>query len=194
LSPHQQLILSQQEQAINKLTQSLIKDFNVYRNNPIIRDIFKLKNQDFRRSVVYILGGIGEGIKTKKTTGNTRNTSLIDERRLQAKKKIVEALMMIVNNRDEDLNIRWMAASSLQRMKVNMDKYFSRNNLTNPRTAQSIDLLTDADQEKISMSMRPMLEFDIYSGEYIYHQRELCGGGIPEIYFALRNLLNKTKK
>jgi HEAT repeat protein len=176
-----ELTLIQQNLTIGELKSILTR--NIYVNYPpVFKEIFKLKNQDRRRSAIYILGGIGERIERNSAIKNAKQS-------LQAKREIIEILTKIVSDPDDDQNIRWMAALSLQIMNMNIDQdqYFSQDNLT-----KSVYLLLPGDN---FVRGRPnYLRFDIYSGEYISDNRGPCGGPLSDIYFALRNLISKTKK
>lgn len=99
---------------------ALIALLNKENAKPALQPALELKNQDIRRSAAYALG---------------RLLSYNQEPGL-ANRKIIEALTAVVDDSDDNLDIRWMAATSLQESDINMDDFFSDNNLINPKTFQ----------------------------------------------------------
>jgi HEAT repeat protein len=134
---------------------------------PALQPVFELKNQDIRRSSVYALG---EFLSSNKEHGATD-------------KKILEALAAVVNDSNDNLDVRWMAATSLQKASINMDKFFTNNNLVNPKTVQC--------PYPNSGGFRGLggLRFDPYEQRCIYDNRIGCGDGPTTIFAALRRLL-----
>ena len=184
-----QLIFTQQELAINQSMQILSIGDRRYYSLPIFKDILKRKDLDLRRSAIYVLGGIGEGIDIMESTKKPEEGAQVSQQRLQTRNRIIEILMALVQDPNEDQDLRWMAASSLQRMKANMDSYFSNNSLPNPKLVKPIYLDRDP-----KIPGNTALEFDIYSYQFLYAENNPCGDGLSEIYYALRNILNKPKK
>jgi HEAT repeat protein len=180
------LMLNQQNFTINKLI-LITKRSSELDKNHLFKKIFKLKNQDIRRSAIYVLGEIGRGIERRKDDEMEKEN--LYNQHLQTEKNIIEYLTTIVSDQNEEQNIRWMAAASLQKMNINLDQYFFQNKLINPRKVKTINLNTYS-----GPIFDPRLDFDIYSGELIYNPYAKCGGGLSEIYFALRNLFNNNKK
>jgi HEAT repeat protein len=152
------------QDVISQLLSILEEKKNEYKDFPLLKSIFKLKNQDIRRSVVYILG----------------NPSL------KGKSYIVNALMQILSDQGEDLNLRWMAATSLQELDMNVDWFFREKQLLNPKSYQC----PNPDGRP---RLTPEFNFDIYLSQCIYRYGA-CGAGLSEVYRALMDLLNQSKK
>ncbi len=145
----------------------------------VLENVFKLKNQDFRRSVAYSLGNIGEELQE----GNKYPL---------VKKRINMALMAVMKDKKDDLDIRWIAATALQKLNVNnVNWFFADNRLANPNNIQCQFSLSKTSDDFIT---DPGLVFDIYSSQCIYDFGGLGGGGLSQIYDKLRALLNRSKK
>jgi HEAT repeat protein len=214
--------LSEVQYIVSNLT-STIKNKNIqYSEYPILQKVFKLKDQDIRRSAIYALGSI--------------NFSQFKKVHIyyQFQKEITDVLTAIVIDQNEDLDIRWMAAAKLQSFKIPMDNFFEKQKLVNPATAIAksrwigLSELRKISDRKASFlisryenqyvnpettktnlqneyllnqygyipALHPFvgLDFDIYSKQYIYNSAGGCGGGLGEIFNVLRSLLNGSKK
>ena len=157
---------SNNKDTIYKLELLLNQSSGKYEKSAIFRDIFKLKDQDFRRSIIYVLGEIA------------------GDPEFVEKQKTVRILTNILNDQREVKDIQWMAATSLQRMKLNLDSFFTRNNLLNPEQVQCKFPRTEAHYG---------LSFDRYSGRCFYDEFSSCGDGLAEIYAALTRLIRLKK-
>jgi hypothetical protein len=187
-----------EELAIDELI-SIIAKYSIQHNNyPVLSNIFKLKKQDFRRSAVYALGRIGKEITRRIKFRKGSESEYLQEtaKNLQAKREITKTLTIIINNRNEDISLRWVAAASLQEMDVNVDNFFVENDLANPKTARWKFPPGDTPWEfKRYGRFVTGIIFDIYSGDLFYDNSSAgCGAGLGEIYNTLRNLLNLNKK
>jgi HEAT repeat protein len=154
---------------------SLIKILeNKYEGTPALKELFAFKDKDIRRSAAYALGEIAD--------------SDADENRIifkdkENKQKIVNALTAIVQNQQEDIDVRWMAATSLQKLGINQDSFFTKYNLVNPKTIKC----------PFPYGQPPHytgLRFDRYSAQCYYDDRMGCGAGLSEIYSELRRRLS----
>ena len=167
---------------------------NQYDDHLILKNTFKLKNQDLRRGAVYALGRIGSNIQlTTVGVDSVREDLQRNAQRSQMRRKITEALMAISNDKTEDLDVRWVAAASLQKMSIDVNQFFIENKLVNPKTArwQFPHGGTPWRQERFTGGI---IIFDIYSSNLLYDTRGGCGDGLLEIYNTLRNLLAPKKK
>ena len=83
-----------------------------------VREILINKNYDYkvRYSAAFILGYIGLQVSSNGMPLN----------------EIVAALNSIVNDSDEDIDIRWMSAFSLKKLGQDTNHFFAKNNLVNP--------------------------------------------------------------
>ena len=122
--------LSEIQFAFSELTSILKNRSSQYKNHPVLQNIFRLKGQDIRRGKIYALGAIGAELKKISNRPNQQRNSYP-----QIQREIVTTLMAIVTDREEDLDIRWMAAASLQKLKVDVDWFFSKEQLINPAVA-----------------------------------------------------------
>lgn len=130
--------------------------------SPALQLVFELKNQDIRRSIIYALGEL-----------------LSKQGSEQTNQKIINVLTTIVNDPSENINIRWMAATSLQKSSIAMDNFFTDNNLINPETVQCA----------YPKSRQPGMKFDRYEQRCLYDEEVGCGDGPTMIFARLRTLL-----
>jgi HEAT repeat protein len=120
------------------------------------------QNQDIRRSAAYTLG---EFLSSNKKHGFTEQ-------------KIIEALTVVVNDSNDNLDVRWMAATSLQEAEININNFFKDNNLINPKTVQCP-----------FPQFGQGLSFDRYEQRCLYSTKQGCGDGPTQIFSTLRRLL-----
>ena len=164
---------------VNTVIPGLIRVLeNKYEGNPALKEIFEFKGRDIRRSAAYALGGIGDSSRSE-------NVVVID---IGNRQKIVNALTVVVQNQQEDIDIRWMAATSLQKLGINQDSFFTEYNLINPLTVKC----------SFSYSRLPdwhlgELFFDRYSAHCKHDYSIGCGDGMAEIYSELRRRLSRSK-
>ncbi|ACK64836.1 HEAT domain containing protein [Rippkaea orientalis PCC 8801] len=144
---------------------------NKYEGNPALKEIFVFKDRDIRRSAAYALGEIANSSADEESViiKDTKN-----------KQKIINALMAVVQNQKDDLDVRWMTATSLQKIGINQDSFFTKYALVNPKTIRL--------QNK---SPTPSFRFDRYSSNYYYSVEYGCGNGLGEIYSELRRRLSR---
>lgn len=173
---------------ISRLTSMLNVDSNQYENSTILKDVFKFKNQDLRRSIVYAIGKIGSTIKPDET-GNAIENAQQNGQRLEARRKIAEALNTIYRDKTEDLDSQWMAAVFLQDMDTNTNGFFVENQLINPKLARW--QFSHGSVPWKPQAFIPGIIFDTYSGELLYDDRTGCGDGLADIYNTLRSLLGR---
>ena len=178
------------ENVFMKLT-LIIKDKYTYnQDNLVLKNVFKLKNQDIRRSAVYSLGKYGERLVNSESKNNTSNYTKEDFLALiKIKKGIIETLTEIINDQSDDINVRWMAAVSLQDMNVDVSHFYAQNNFINPDKVH-----WQFSRSRKGRGKGPGLRFDIYSADIIYDNRAPGGAGLAEIYDTLRKLLNQGRK
>ena len=187
---------------IAQLTLILARNSSQFEGSPILKNIFKFKNQDLRRSAVYTIGGIGQGTEwlgdplfggEGRLEGESLRQNLErNTRRLKTRREVTNILVAVVNNRAEDINIRWVAAASLQEMNIDVNQFFVENKLVNPKTARWQFPHGETPWRRRIFTGGTI--FDVYSGELLYSTRTGCGGGLLEIYNTLRNLLTPKKK
>lgn len=200
-SQMQTVVNEEMQVAITGLTAMLERNSSQSENSSVLKNIFRLKNQDLRRSIVYALGNVGIAIELENIERDNNSDKLINVReslqrnakRLQARRKIIGILTTITNDKTDDLEVRWVAATSLQKMNVYTERFFSENNLVNPRTARWQFPHGFSVPWVIEKSRDSGFIFDIYSGGLIYDTRTGCGDGLVEIYNTLRNLINRKK-
>lgn len=162
---------------ISDLTSILKKNSNQYESSPILNKILKLKNIDIRRSAAYALGKIGNVLNTEEKYPNLKG-------------KIVDILQSVVDDKTDNIEIRWMAAASLQMTGIKMDQFFIEKKLVNPATIKC-QFPNGLSHWLAYKSRTSGLAFDIYSGECFYDNRIGCGEGLAEIYNTLRRLLSR---
>jgi HEAT repeat protein len=137
---------------ISRLSQLLRENSTHYKNFSVLDSIFKLKNQDLRRSVVYTLG------ESKMRFRKPDHKSEIDN-------EITDVLINVVNDKTENPDIRWMAATKEYQCQF-------------PHIGRGITGFS----------------FDRYASQCVYNYTIGYGAGLPELYDALRNLLSSPKK
>ena len=150
--------------AMNALTLELKRNTKQQQISPVLDEIFNLKNQDVRRSIVYALGVVPFD-----------EDPPVDSQR----KEVINILMGILNDTNDDLDVRWMAATSLQSLGINVEKLVNLKKIRNQ--LPSIGRVTTG------------FVFNRYSGQFRYDYSTGCGAGLGEIYGALINLLNRSK-
>ena len=229
--------LSEIQFLVSELTSILSNYTREYEENPVMQNIFKLKGQDIRRSVIYSLGTIGTGllrsdsIKYYYNLYNFPNSRDFDEYP-QVQEEIIEVLTNIAADQEENLDIRWVAAAHLQAANVPVDDFFLKENLIDPaivlaqsRWVTAMELMESQEAFPnrgysflIPDEARPVdpsairrqhgyllnqygyvlgvpgLDFDIYSKQYIYDNREGCGAGLGEVFNTLQRLFNRTSE
>lgn len=116
--------------------------------------IFFDKNQDIRRSAIYAL---------KKLDNPSQ--------------EVIQTLKAIAENKDDHIEVRWMAAVVLQRYGFDMQEFFILENQPNP-----------LNQTCHQISPYDLNVFDIYQKRCLYSQSG-CGDGFRGIYDRLRELL-----
>ena len=130
---------------------------------PVLSVILKDKNLDIRRSVIYTLGNIG------------RKNSV-------SKPEVIDILTMVMNDNNEHIDIRWMAAASLEKMGK-ATNFFVQYNLPQPLDESCVDVRYIA---RFTSS-----QFDLYGGRCLpFHGGR--GAGISELYQQIRALLSGT--
>jgi HEAT repeat protein len=150
---------------VSQLLAMLSEAKNEYGSH-LLKELFKLKNQDLRRSISYALGN----------------------QAFKRDVRVVNTLTEIVNNESEELDTRWMAATSLQNLDIhNTDWFFNEKKLLNPKSYQC------RLRSGVVRFMTGFI-FSRYSAECIYNYSSGCGAGLGQIYESLRNLLNRSKK
>jgi HEAT repeat protein len=146
-------------------------------NSSAIQTALKNKNADHRRSAAYVLWQMG---------------SLAN----QAKND----LMAVVKNENDNLDVRWMAATALENMGQDMDRFFTDNNLTNPQNFIPAQCPNDTWDIEVNSKVyldRFYKERTVDTNELIYAGRciygDLGGGGgtIAGFYETLKALLNR---
>jgi len=140
--------------------------------NIAIRDVLKYKNKDIRRSAAFLLGEIA-------------SSDIISKKKSELKETIKSSLLKVVENEEEDIDIRWMAASSLQLLEVEIEWFYQKNSLINPKKIKQYP------PENFRLS------FDRYYARIVYDGEPQCGDGLYEIYTSLRRRLarrNSNKK
>lgn len=132
---------------------ALIATLNTSTNFPrALEEVFHDKDQDIRRSAAFGL-------------------SLLDN----PSKEGINALKNTVQNRRDHLEVRWMAAVSLQQHGIDMSDFFDSENQPNPFLQTCPDFAGNI--------------FGIYEKRCLYPQHG-CGDGYYGIYQNLRRLLS----
>ncbi len=166
---------------VNIIIPGLIKVLeNKYEGNPALKEIFELQDRDIRRSAAYALGEIAN------SSADDENEVIIKDK--DNKQKIVNALTVVVENQQEDIDIRWMAATSLQKLGINQDSFFTEYNLINPLTVKC-----PFPYSQLSRYRYGGLRLDRYSAQCYYDERTGCGAGLAEIFSELRRRLSGSK-
>jgi HEAT repeat protein len=158
---------------------SLLNDIQKDVNYPMLQNILKLKNQDQRRATVYALGVKYQFVPINFRSPNSRYPSSLESSEIT---NTIKELRQILDNKKDDLDVRWMAAASLQKLDIDVNQFFLENKLPNPKSVKC--------QFPIGGHIAG-LSFDIYSSQCIVDGRIGCGDGLTEIYNALRRLLSK---
>lgn len=169
---------------INSLIEQLTLILQFQHNvDSLPEEILTDRNQDIRRSVVYIFGTILEYLY------NDRDERDID-RVIAAtwKQKSTNTLMEIFEDKTENLEVRWMAAIFLQKTGLDLTSFFQENNLLNPNNFRCSNTLRHG-EPPYYLGMR----FDNYNGNCIYDDAQGCGAGIVELFDELREILSRQK-
>lgn len=142
----------------------LIKVLNSNRKNPLaLQTALKDKNADHRLSAAYVLWDMG-------TLANSASSASSD-------------LMTVVKNENDNLYVRWMSATALERMGNNMEQFFEMNNLINPKTLTPNDCPNDIynpefDNEATIAEAPSKIETNTH--EIVYQGRCIYGDITPE--------------
>lgn len=121
-------------------------------------------SQDLQRASLFALGELGS-LK-----------GMLQQDRIRT------SLQSVLNDEREDRDIRWVAAVGLKKMGDNVGFAFNRLGRPDPDKNGKIDFMDG----KIRMT----LAFDAYEARYMTDPSFGCGGGLPEVYSALRNLFS----
>jgi HEAT repeat protein len=129
---------------------------------PALSEILEDKDVDIRRSAVYALGSIGNKYSA-------------------SKEFVIEVLTKVMNDENEHLDVRWMAAASMAKMGKPVERFFVDHNLPEPVKdacieSRFIDRFLDSD-------------FDLYAGRCLYSMGGR-GAGLAQIYQQVRVLLS----
>ena len=96
-------------------------------------------------------------------------------------------LMEVVQSTDERIELRWMAASSLQKAGFGMSQFFREKNLSDPTIFQCSTSIPFGKPPRYNG-----IRFDRYNAMCIYDSKGIgCGDGLPEIFDRLREILNR---
>jgi HEAT repeat protein len=146
-------------------------------NSSAIQTVLKDKNADHRRSVAYVLWQMG-------SFANQASNDLV----------------AVAKNENDNLYVRWMAATAVENMGQDMDRFFTDNNLANPKTLTPTQCPNDlynpefdlkayiADfYEEYTVDMNEL----IYAGRCIYGDSPQAGGTTYGFYERLKALLNR---
>ncbi|MGK7892545.1 MAG: HEAT repeat domain-containing protein, partial [Xenococcus sp. (in: cyanobacteria)] len=162
---------------VNIVIPGLIKVLeNKYEGNSSLKEIFEFKDRDIRRSAAYALGEIAN------STADNEDLVIIKDK--DNKQKIIDALTVVVENQQEDIDIRWMAATSLQKLGINQDSFFTEYNLINPLTVK-------CPFQFLQLPHYNGLRFHRYYVQCYYDVSGQCGAGFGEIYSELRRRLSR---
>jgi HEAT repeat protein len=134
--------------------------------DPALQPVLELKSQDVRVSAAYVMGSF----------------LLKDKKDETANQKVINALTKIMNDSSDNLDVRRIAATSLQKAGIDVKSFFENNELVNPEKIQC-----PFPTERMTSG----LKFDTYEGRCIYNKRVGCGQGLAEVYSTLRSLLTK---
>jgi HEAT repeat protein len=148
----------------NATVNALILLLQKENRKPSLKPILELKGQDIRGSVAYSMGNF---LSSEKKSGT-------------ANKKIIDALAKVMNDSSDNLDVRWMAATSLQNAGIKVDNFFEQNKVVNPKNIKCPFPLEGRNAG---------LSFDRYEGRCLYDTRTGCGDGLAEVYNTLRSLL-----
>ena len=148
----------------------------------VLEEIFKLKDLDIRRSAIYILGEIGLELKRRNTYPKIQE-------------EIVSILTTIISDRQENLELRWMAAAGVQNFSIDMNWFFSEEKLINPGVAIVQSLRIGLEETNLDVSLydvtsryeRLFVETLVSNSEYEYLLNQygfnfVDGGLVFDIY------------
>jgi len=124
--------------AVSELNSILKNNSNQYKESSILKNIFRLKGQDIRRSAIYSLGNIKIGLQGGVLEHDYRIYNFLQSEPnlyAQIQRVILNILTALVADQKEDLDIRWMAAAKLQQSNITMDEFFSQEKLIHPTIA-----------------------------------------------------------
>jgi HEAT repeat protein len=152
---------------------SILANSSESKDSPVVKSIFRLKNQNLRRDLVYSLRFY-----------SLRWRPVANEENLQLERDAIKILTSIKNNKSENLDIRWMAATSLQEIGSNENSFFAENNLINPVNTKCQYAHTGHVEG---------LSFDVYAGQCTYNTMTGCGDGLSDVYNYLRDFLPKKR-
>lgn len=128
----------------------------------VLNEILRDKDVDIRRSAVYALGQIGKG-------------------KLLSRATVTEILIKVMNDENEHLDVRWMAAASMSKMEKRVEQFFVKHNLPKP--------VKDACIESRFINRFLSSDFDLYAGRCLYSAGGR-GAGLAQIYQQIRVLLS----
>lgn len=134
-------------------------------------------DNDKTRSVIYGLGEIF----------NSENKYF----KMDSKTKdlVIKKLREIVNDNSNDRDIQWMAATSLQKIGVKVESFFSKNKMIQPllyKCPFQFPIISNR-IGKVEFG----LEFDRYNYSCIYKHVCYCGDSWDRLYILLRRRLSK---
>jgi HEAT repeat protein len=154
---------------------------NEYEGTPALKEILIFKDKDIRRSIAYALGEIAD---SDANDDENREENRIVVKDKENEQKIINALTVVVQNQQEDIDIRWMAATSLQKLGINQDSFFTKYNLVNPSTIKCPFPFPYP-----LLDYSGGLVFDRYSAQCNYAIGG-CGASLKGIYIKLRQRLS----
>jgi HEAT repeat protein len=147
---------------------SILENTSESQDSPVVKSVFRLKNQNLRRDLVYSL----------------RWLPVANEENSQIKKDTIKILTSIKNNKSDNLDIRWMAATSLQKIGINEDSFYTENNLINPVNTKC---------QYARRGFVAGLSFDVYADQCIYDTHTGCGDGLSDVFNHLKGILPKKR-
>jgi HEAT repeat protein len=140
------------------------------RFEPALSGLFLDHNADLRRSAVYSLGKIGERNRTQKNA-------------------IVELLAWIMNDKRENLEVRWLAALTLIKLGKNVDAFFAARNLSKPVDNTWIDPGGAWVAYEINLLR---CYFDLYADRFLLAEIREKGGSF-EVFSMVHKLLSDLR-
>jgi hypothetical protein len=135
-----------------------------------LRSSDDVQQMDLRRSAIFILGELSR-IESEWPFEQV------------TKERVIRSLLSVLEDKHVDNSIRWMSASSLQLLGVNMSDFFEETKSPNPALVQC--------PYPYKPRSSSGFYYDRYEMQCLYSGPGGCGAGLAEIYSDLRTLLNR---